>query len=287
VVNTINVATGDSENLIFFDELLDTLKTYGVDTKNQNKIFGENYYSYLPPINTDKILNYQEYFWSPEGPPSIQIQGTLANPIDIEQDIIGAVSYTPASGLPLKNGMIVRFVGDYVIPRAYLNTDYVIEGVGEKIRIVEKDDSFESFASTSYTALPDPADQYDSSIYSLSDANVVFSAASISNVIVVNAGIGYVNPTVSFIGANDSPAAATVTLDSNGSVTLFTITGGGAEYSGPVGVILNDISVTANVTVGGFASYGLNPIVSKEFILNTNTNITKYLTCVKTLYRFL
>ena len=56
VVNTINVATGDSENLIFFDELLDTLKTYGVDTKNQNKIFGENYYSYLPPINTDKIL---------------------------------------------------------------------------------------------------------------------------------------------------------------------------------------------------------------------------------------
>ena len=39
VVNTINVATGDSENLIFFDELLDTLKTYGVDTKNQNKIF--------------------------------------------------------------------------------------------------------------------------------------------------------------------------------------------------------------------------------------------------------
>ncbi len=273
VVNTINVATGDSENLIFFDELLDTLKTYGVDTKNQNKIFGENYYSYLPPINTDKILNYQEYFWSPEGPPSIRIQGTLANPIDIEQDIIGAVSYTPASGVALKNGMIVRFVGDYVIPRAYLNTDYIIEGVGEKIRIVEKDDSFESFASTSYTALPDPADQYDSSTYSLSDSNVVFSAASISNVIVVNAGIGYVNPTVSFIGANDSPAAATVTLDSNGSVTLFTITNGGVEYSGPVGVILNDISVTANVTVGGFASYGLNPIVSKEFTLSTNTNI--------------
>ena len=169
--------------------------------------------------------------------------------------------------------MIVQFVGEYVIPKAYLNTDYIIEGVGEKIRIIEKDSSFEGFASTSYTELTDPANQYDSSIYSLSDSNVVFSAASISNVIVVNAGIGYVNPTVSFIGANDSPAAATVTLDGNGNVTSFTITNGGVEYSGPVGVILNDISVTANVTVGGFASYGLNPIVSKEFILNTNTNI--------------
>ena len=39
VVNTINYTTKESEDFIFFDELIDILSTYGVDTSNQNKIF--------------------------------------------------------------------------------------------------------------------------------------------------------------------------------------------------------------------------------------------------------
>ena len=35
VANTINPDTGESENLIFFDEMIDTLATYGVDVRNQ------------------------------------------------------------------------------------------------------------------------------------------------------------------------------------------------------------------------------------------------------------
>ena len=44
VINTINVSSGDSENMMFYDELIDTLRVYGVDTKNQNKIFRFIYY---------------------------------------------------------------------------------------------------------------------------------------------------------------------------------------------------------------------------------------------------
>ena len=42
-VNTINTTTGTSENLFFYDELVETLETYGVNTKNHNKIFSEKF----------------------------------------------------------------------------------------------------------------------------------------------------------------------------------------------------------------------------------------------------
>ena len=85
-VNTINETTGKSDNLIFYDELIDTLKTYGVDVSNHNKIFSESYASFLPPINIDKFVNYQEYYWYPRGPSAIVIEPTRDNFIDVDRD---------------------------------------------------------------------------------------------------------------------------------------------------------------------------------------------------------
>ena len=60
-VATINPDTGRPENLTFYDEFVDVLSTYGVDTRDHNKLFNEEYYGFLPPINSDKLINYQEY----------------------------------------------------------------------------------------------------------------------------------------------------------------------------------------------------------------------------------
>jgi hypothetical protein len=40
-VNNIDPRTGKSENLVFYDEFIESLATYGVDVKNHNRIFGE------------------------------------------------------------------------------------------------------------------------------------------------------------------------------------------------------------------------------------------------------
>ena len=66
VVNTINLTSGDSEGFIFFDEYINTLNIYGANTLNQNKIFSSDFQTYLPPVNTDKLINFQEYFWDPQ-----------------------------------------------------------------------------------------------------------------------------------------------------------------------------------------------------------------------------
>ena len=60
VVNTLNLTTGDSEDFVFFDEYINTLKIYGANTINQDKIFSTDFQAYMPPVNPDKLINFQE-----------------------------------------------------------------------------------------------------------------------------------------------------------------------------------------------------------------------------------
>src|SRR6056300_239996 len=141
-VNTINTVTGNSENFYFYDELIDTLKTYGVDTHNHNKLFSENFLTFMPPINVDKMVNYQEYYWYPQGPSTISVEGTLASPIDVDRDVLGETKFVPPNGKEFRNGMIVKFVGDYVTPVSKINKEYIVVGVGESIQLLPKIDNF-------------------------------------------------------------------------------------------------------------------------------------------------
>ena len=277
VINTLNLTSGDSEDFIFFDEAVNTLKIYGANTINQNKVFSSDFKTFLPPINTDKFLNYQEYYWNPEttanchtvaswtadtdfsvhdvikygndyyianrdftsgssfvndatldsysfsqditqsspailttnqdhnfysgdeivitgvsgmtevnnqtyyiekvtsrtvklftdkdlrnpldttnftawtsggkithsaGPSAIDINPSSENYIDIERDIIGKKSYTPAGGKAFRNGMVVKFIEPYVISSTTtVGQKYIVEGVGSGIRLVDMSSS--------------------------------------------------------------------------------------------------------------------------------------------------
>ena len=149
VVNSIDQDTGVNTNLMFYEDYINVLKSYGVDTLNQNNIFDTRAYTFLPPINIDKFINYQEYFWSPAGPTATIISGTSTNPINIEKDIEGKKTYTTPSGTTLKNGMVVTFSGDYVIPSRYKDEKrFVVEGVGEGIILYDKEQNFATVFST-------------------------------------------------------------------------------------------------------------------------------------------
>ena len=149
VTNNINQLTGESENAMFYQDFLNVLKSYGVDTQNQNTLFDSNFYSFLPPINIDKFINYQEYFWSPTGPTAKIISGTTAKPINIEKDILGKTTYTSPDGTVFRNGMVISFSGNYVIPEPYMNdTRWVVEGLGESIILINKEQNFATTFST-------------------------------------------------------------------------------------------------------------------------------------------
>jgi len=143
-VNTVNSVTGNSENLVFYDEFIDTLEIYGVDTTNHNTIFGSRYNVFMPPIDIDKFVNFQEYYWVPAGPTAITISATLADPINIELDVIGQATFSH-SGTTLRDGMVVIFDDNgYSIPanatsKEYkAGKEYIVYGVGTSIQLIDK-----------------------------------------------------------------------------------------------------------------------------------------------------
>ena len=146
-VNTISPETGEPESLIYYDEVVDIIKTYGVDVRNQNKIFDAPYFTFSPPINEDKLVNYSEYYWAPPGanvsPNAIIISGTIDSPVDVENDILGQqyyVHYGETANTTFRNGMVVTFDGLYVNPNnVYSGNTYVVEGVGHEIDLVKFD----------------------------------------------------------------------------------------------------------------------------------------------------
>lgn len=264
VVNTINYTTKESEDFIFFDELIDILSTYGVDTTNQNKIFGSNFYSFVPPIDIDKFVNYQEYYWYPEGPTVIPVAGTLTNPIDIDRDVVGKQYYTPIGGTPFKNSMVVRFTGQFVIPSNQLEIDFIVQGVGESIYLVPRRNQFQTVFSTPVDA------PYDGSFFPLNHPDIAHQAGNISSVTIVSQGIGYVNPTVSFIGSNANIASATANVAANGAITGIDIVDSGQGYTNFVTVQLTDIDISYNIDSANLFTGASNVITTQDIFVTAD-----------------
>lgn len=260
VVNTIDEDTGDSTNLIFYDEFIDTLKTYNVNVKNQNKIFGERFSSFMPPIDADKLLNYAEYYWYPQGPSTIEVTGTLADPINVDTDVLGQPQFNSPNGVTLRNGMIVQFSGEYVIPASKTGKEYIVEGVGQSIMLLPKAENY----STRFTEIEEtPYDEFNSG-----DLTLVkhFTGGKVDSITVENGGIGYVSPqiliyddSVSENLASAYPSLATSYLDESGNLVeivafeqiVDTVTQNGSisEYNALKTIIdTNRSGVSASVT---------------------------------------
>ena len=145
-ISTISPETGEPQGLVFYDEMVDILKTYGVDVRNQNKIFDEPYFTFSPPIDEDKLLNYSEYYWAPPesnvAPNAIIISGTVDYPVDVDNDIVGSQYHTHYDAVAnanviFRNGMVVEFDGPYINPNdVYAGNTYVVQGVGDSISLV-------------------------------------------------------------------------------------------------------------------------------------------------------
>ena len=62
-----------------------------------------------------------------------------ATAINVEQEIIGKSFYTTSKGVDLLNGMKLNFIGE-VTPEKYATGNWIVEGVGENINLVNTDD---------------------------------------------------------------------------------------------------------------------------------------------------
>lgn len=56
-----------------YSDLVNRIGVYGGITNDHDRLFNNEYYSYSPPIDIDKLVNYKNYYWMPVGPEAIKI----------------------------------------------------------------------------------------------------------------------------------------------------------------------------------------------------------------------
>ena len=243
-VSSIDQTTGKSTNIMFYEDYINVLKSYGVNTLNQNSIFDTEAYTFLPPISIDKFINYQEYFWSPNGPTPVIVEGTDTNPVNIEKDIVGKKSFTTPSGVEFKTGMVVTFSGNYVIPNRFKNEKrFIVEGVGEGIILHDKEQNFATVFSTEDYIPYDQTiiDSDDDLVATVPDGTTEFNSG----------GLAGVENYVSTAGQNNWPTPD-YTFDQTDPDTGIALWGG---YVAPLGTQLV-------YTVGGEGAFDVEPFDS-------------------------
>ena len=58
-------AEGDLTDLLPYSDLINQLRFQGALTENHNRLFSQDYYTWCPPIDLDKMVNFRQYVWLP------------------------------------------------------------------------------------------------------------------------------------------------------------------------------------------------------------------------------
>jgi hypothetical protein len=133
-------------DVVAFDDIINELTIQGAKTENLDTLLRTEFYSFNPPIDWDKLVNFDQYYWLPTAPKSILVDNTGTN---IFTSVIGQSTYTMPNGYALSNGMnvIFKYSATTGTNTVVAGREYIVEGVGSSIKLVSLDslESFDSF----------------------------------------------------------------------------------------------------------------------------------------------
>jgi len=160
---TRDANTASITNALFYDDVIRLLSVEGSNISNPNRLLKSKAYSWSPPIDVDKFINYENYYWYDTGPVRLDVTAPLSAPLDITTDIIGKATFTSSNGVKFSSGTKVRFTGSNITPSSYLNKDFIVEGVGKSIQLIDVDS--DDFNSVLPYTISDNAEVYEKTDY--------------------------------------------------------------------------------------------------------------------------
>jgi hypothetical protein len=106
------------ENFYDYLDFKNQLRFFGNTDNRDDKITEQDHYTWNPPVDWDKFINYREYYWEPSGPPTIAIRGQTAKIISTYKVVLGTTgnsfiftpdSYTNNPTITLYRGQTYKF----------------------------------------------------------------------------------------------------------------------------------------------------------------------------------
>lgn len=140
---SVDSTTLDQTNIMFYQDLLNRLNYYGANTKNNDTLFSGGYYSFGPPIDLDKFINFQNYYWIEDRLPVIMLTVENESGINADEWIINNIIGKKNASITLENGNTIQLSNGLRIQytnSSSFNRPLTVEGVGKGIILV-KDES--------------------------------------------------------------------------------------------------------------------------------------------------
>lgn len=106
---------GTIDHAIYYQDLLNLIRLQGGNDLDHSRLFQENYYSWAPPINLDKFVNYQNYLWLPDSGSNDAIVENLIYSDNFESGDPVGWTLTSGSAAPVEaaSGDFSSFLGRF------------------------------------------------------------------------------------------------------------------------------------------------------------------------------
>ena len=121
------------ENFYDYLDFKNQIKFFGNNDDRDDKITSQSHYSWTPPVDWDKFINYREYYWEPSGPPSIPVYGQAANITSTYKVVLGTTknsfiftpdAYTNNPTITLYRGQTYKFKVNVPGEGFFIKTNY-------------------------------------------------------------------------------------------------------------------------------------------------------------------
>jgi hypothetical protein len=153
---------------------LSRIESQGADLNNHDRLFSEPGYVFDAPIDSDKFVNYNNYYWIEGNMPLLEIEPTPADPIDIDAIVRQSQFTTPTLAnfktVEFVTGLRIQFKGPFATSASgeySTETIYYVENVGGRnsiklLEIVAADGTNTFPTTTPYeVTTPEGWDTYD------------------------------------------------------------------------------------------------------------------------------
>ncbi len=122
---------GTVESFYDYLDFKNQLNFFGNTDERDDQITSQEHYSWNPPLDWDKFVNYREYYWEPSGPPSVSVKGqavgissTYKVRLGVNSFIFTPDGYTNNPNLTLYRGQTYKFIINAPTEGFVIRTNY-------------------------------------------------------------------------------------------------------------------------------------------------------------------